>query len=109
VRLSTKCQGKERGARRKCYALPDLASELVRNHHVSPKKKVQQKQAAGDHAAAEIVKSISPNAWQHVHLIGAFDFEQTESQIDIDALAARYDDPDFWNRALVEAPDDSLT
>jgi hypothetical protein len=70
-----------------------------------------QKQAAGDYAAAKIVKDISPNAWQHVHLIGAFDFEQTESQIDIDALAARYDydDPDFWNRALVEAPDDSLT
>jgi hypothetical protein len=67
-----------------------------------------QKQAAGDHAAADIVKDISPNAWQHVHLIGAFDFEQTESQIDIDALAARYDDPDFWNRALIEAPDDSL-
>jgi hypothetical protein len=60
------------------------------------------------HAAADIVKDISPNAWQHVHLIGAFDFEQTESQIDIDALAARYDDPDFWNRALIEAPDDSL-
>ena len=54
-----------------------------------------QKQAAGDHAAADIVKDISPNAWQHVHLIGAFDFEQTESQIDIDALAARYDDPDL--------------
>jgi len=67
-----------------------------------------QKQAAGDDAAADIVKDISPNAWQHVHLIGAFDFEQTESQIDIDALAARYDDPDFWNRALIEAPDDSL-
>jgi len=29
-----------------------------------------QKQAAGDHAAADIVKDISPNAWQHVHLIG---------------------------------------
>jgi hypothetical protein len=68
-----------------------------------------QKQAAGDYAVAEIVKDISPNACQHVHLIGAFDFEQTESQTDIDALAARYDDPDFWNRALVEAPDDSLT
>ena len=38
---------------------------------------------------------VSPNAWQHVHLIGAFDFERTESQIDLDALAARYDDPDF--------------
>jgi hypothetical protein len=59
-------------------------------------------------AAADIVKDISPNAWQHVHLIGAFDFEQTESQIDINALAARYDDPTFWNRALIEAPDDPL-
>jgi hypothetical protein len=37
-----------------------------------------------------------------------FNFEQTESQIDIDALAARYDDPDFWNRAVIEAPGDSL-
>ena len=27
-----------------------------------------KKQAAGDHVAAEIVKEISPNAWQHVHL-----------------------------------------
>ena len=30
------------------------------------------------------------------------------SRVYIDALAARYDDPDFWNRALIEAPDDSL-
>jgi hypothetical protein len=37
-----------------------------------------------------------------------FDFEQTESQIDIDALAARYNDPDLWKRALIEAPDDFL-
>ncbi len=46
----------------------------------------EQKRASGDHAAAAIVKDISPNAWQHVHLIGAFDFEQTGSGIDIDAL-----------------------
>jgi hypothetical protein len=67
-----------------------------------------QKQAVGGHLAADIVKNISPNAWQHVHLTGAFNFEQTESQIDIDSLVARYDDPDFWNRGLIEAPDDSL-
>jgi hypothetical protein len=34
----------------------------------------EQKLASGDQAAADIVKGISPNAWQHVHLIGAFDF-----------------------------------
>jgi hypothetical protein len=44
--------------------------------------------AAGDQAAADIVRDVSSNAWQHVHLIGAFDLEETESQIDIDALAA---------------------
>ena len=67
-----------------------------------------QKQAAGDPVAAEIVKEISPNAWQNVHLIGAFNFEPTEWHIDIDALAARYDDPEFWNRALIEEPNDPL-
>jgi hypothetical protein len=40
--------------------------------------------------------------------VGAFNFEQTESHIDIDALAARYDEPEFWNRALIEEPDDPL-
>jgi hypothetical protein len=86
---------------------PGLNAKAPRS--VRRRRVYAQKQAAGDHAAAEIVKDVSPNAWQHIHLIGAFDFEQTESQIDIHALAARYDDPDFWNRALVEAPDDSLT
>jgi hypothetical protein len=66
------------------------------------------KLASGDEAAADIVKDVSPNAWQHVHLIGAFDFEETESQIDIEELAARYDDPAFWTRALVEASEDLL-
>ena len=68
----------------------------------------EQKRASGDHAAAAIVKNISPNAWQHVHLIGAFDFEQAGSGIDIDALAARYNDPTFWSRALIEPADDPL-
>jgi hypothetical protein len=70
----------------------------------------EQKRASGDHAAAaaDIVKNTSPNAWGHVHLIGAFDFEPTESGIDIDALVARYDDPAFWNRALVETPEELL-
>lgn len=67
-----------------------------------------QKQAVRDHVAADIVKDISPDAWQHVQLIGAFNFEQTESQIEIDALAVLHHDPDFWNRAVIEAPGDSL-
>ena len=68
----------------------------------------EQKRAAGDHEAADIVKGVSPNAWQHIHLIGAFDFDQAESPVDIDALAARFSDPAFWNRALREDPEPAL-
>jgi TnpA family transposase len=66
----------------------------------------EQKRASGDHAAADIVKDISPNAWQHVHLIGAFDFEPAGSDIDMEALAARYHDPALRKRALLEPSHD---
>jgi hypothetical protein len=45
------------------------------------------------------VKGVSPVAWQHVNLFGTIEFSRTPLSIDIDALA-RYDDPDYWNRAL---------
>ena len=55
-----------------------------------------QKQGAGDRA----IKGVSPVAWQHVNLFGTIEFSQTPLSTDLDALAARYDDPDYWNRAL---------
>ena len=66
-----------------------------------------QKQGAGDQAAMDIIKGVSPVAWQHVNLFGTIEFSQTPMSIDLDALAARYDDPDYWNRALRGDLDDS--
>lgn len=34
----------------------------------------EQKQAAGDQGAQAIIKGISPVAWQHVNLLGSFEF-----------------------------------
>ncbi|ESQ12286.1 MAG TPA: hypothetical protein DDY14_17745 [Chromatiaceae bacterium] len=62
-----------------------------------------QKQAAGDLEALEIRRHISPVAWQHINLFGRFEFTQTRSGVDLDALAARYNDPEFWSQALREA------
>lgn len=62
----------------------------------------EQKQAAGDVEALEILRHISPVAWQHINLFGRFEFTQTGSGVDLDALAERYNDPDFWERALRE-------
>ena len=61
-----------------------------------------QKKVAGDEAAINILKHISPIAWQHINLFGRFEFTQTGSHVDLDALAERYNDPDFWSRVLRE-------
>ncbi|MBV6744645.1 hypothetical protein [Xanthomonas vasicola] len=51
----------------------------------------------------ELIGSISPVAWQRVNLVGAFEFSQTGITVDIDALAAYYDDPAYWARILQTA------
>ena len=43
---------------------------------------------------------MSPVAWQHINLIGQFEFNADSSQIDIDALVERYADPAFWRKSL---------
>jgi len=45
---------------------------------------------------------VSPVAWRHVNLTGSFDFSATASPIDLDALTARYADPEIWCRSLQE-------
>ncbi|MFC6280023.1 MULTISPECIES: Tn3 family transposase [Polaromonas] len=60
----------------------------------------EQKLAAGDLEAAELVKKVSPVAWQHVNLFGSFEFSDTESGIDLDALAAQFADPNYWRSAM---------
>jgi TnpA family transposase len=62
----------------------------------------EQKKAIGDLEAIEIIKRISPIAWQHINLFGKFEFMHIDSRVDLDALAERYNDPDFWNRVLQE-------
>jgi len=61
-----------------------------------------QKQATGDEATLTVLKKVSPVAWRHVNLTGAFDFTGTPSSIDLDALMTRYSDPELWKRSLQE-------
>jgi hypothetical protein len=59
----------------------------------------EHKRAAGDQQALAILAGISPVAWQHVYLFGTFDFSAPMATVDLDALAARYADPVYWNSA----------
>jgi len=65
----------------------------------------ERKLAADDQEAIKILRGTSPVAWRDVNLIGKFDFAPRTSQVDIEALAARYNDPDFWRRSMQETDD----
>jgi hypothetical protein len=51
-------------------------------------------------------QGISPAAWRNVHLIGNFDFTTASSEVDIEAIAARYQNEDFWRRSMSEVEDE---
>jgi len=65
-----------------------------------------QKAAAGELEAIKILQGISPVAWRNVNLIGNFDFTDGSSEIDIEGVAARYQNEDFWRRSMSEAEDE---
>ena len=66
----------------------------------------EQKVAAGDLEAIKILKSTSPVAWRNINLIGNFDFTTEPLAVDMEALAAFYQNEDFWLRSLQETDDD---
>jgi len=58
----------------------------------------EQKLAVGDQDVLNILKGVSPVAWQNVNLFGSFEFNQSTSKVDIDALVANYADPAYWSK-----------
>ena len=66
----------------------------------------EHKRAMGDEAAMAFIASMSPVAWRHVNLFGAMDFGAATTPVDIDALASRYADPEYWARMLQAAAEE---
>ena len=71
-------------------------------------KVYEQKSAAGDQEAIQLLRGVSPCAWQHVNLFGAIEFTQRVSKVDLDELATRYTNPTVWNKVLQENYDEPL-
>ena len=45
-------------------------------------------QAAGNRKALELLKQISPVAWQHIHFLGHYAFRDKQHPIDLEAILA---------------------
>jgi Tn3 transposase DDE domain len=83
-----------------------IANAIIYYNTLLLSRVYEHKLAANDQNAIEILKGISPVAWRNVNLIGNFDFTTGTSPVDIEALAERYENRDFWRRSLQEADDD---
>jgi TnpA family transposase len=84
-----------------------IANAIIYYNTLLLSRVYEQKLAAGDLEAIKVLKGTSPVAWRDVNLIGNFDFSTSSTPVDIEALAARYQDEDFWRRSMTEGDDDS--
>jgi len=84
-----------------------IANAIIYYNTLLLSRVYEQKLAAGDLEAIKVLKSTSPVAWRDVNLIGSFDFSTSSTPVDIEALAACYQDEDFWRRSMTEGDDDS--
>jgi TnpA family transposase len=84
-----------------------IANAIIYYNTLLLSRVYEQKLAAGDLEAIKVLKSTSPVAWRNVNLIGNFDFTTSSTPVDMEALAARYQNEDFWRRSMTEGDDDS--
>ena len=82
-----------------------IANAIIYYNTLLLSRVYEQKLAADDQEAIKILRGTSPVAWRDVNLIGNFDFAAGTSRVDIEALAARYNDPVFWRRSMHESDD----
>jgi hypothetical protein len=83
-----------------------IANAIIYYNTLLLSRVYEQKLALNDQEAIKILRGISPVAWRDVNLIGNFDFSAGTSRVDIEALAPRYNNPDFWRRSMQETDDD---
>ncbi|MGF6766250.1 TnpA family transposase [Paraburkholderia sp. GAS33] len=77
-----------------------IANAIIHYNTALLSRVYEQKRAAGDHDAMALIAGMSPVAWQHINLFGSFEFSPADASVDIDALAAHYADPAWWNRIV---------
>jgi hypothetical protein len=74
-----------------------IANAVIYYNAAISSRVLEQRHAAGDDGTVEILKGISPVAWQHVNLFGRFEFKQ-RGKIDLAALVKVFDEPECWSR-----------
>jgi TatD DNase family protein len=67
--------------------------------HIELAKKTNKALVIHDRDAVAFIQGMSPVAWQHVNMFGSFEFSDEEPTVDLEELAERYADSEFWAKA----------
>jgi TnpA family transposase len=73
-----------------------IANAVIYYNTALLSKIYEKKLAEGDHEAIELLKSVSPVAWQNVNLYGNFVFSDLAVDVDLDMIAETFGDPALW-------------
>ncbi len=60
-----------------------------------------QKEKAGRKEEADLIKRISPIAWQNVNLLGRFEFHRQQSVVNIDEMISLFEQKIVWQQLKV--------
>ena len=82
-----------------------IANAIIYYNMLLLSRVYEQKLAADDQEAIQFIKNVSPAAWRNINLIGNMDFTGEPTIVNIEALAARFNDPNFWRKSLEDDAD----
>lgn len=61
-----------------------------------------QKEKAGRHEEVDLIKRISPIAWQNVNLLGRFEFHNQQNEINIEEMISLFEQKIIWQQVKVD-------
>lgn len=73
-----------------------IANAVIYYNTALLSKIYEKKLAEGDNEAIELLKGVSPVAWQNVNLYGNFVFTENAVDVDLDMIAETFGDPALW-------------
>ena len=82
-----------------------IANAIIYYNMLLLSRVYEQKLAADDQEAIQFIKNVSPAAWRNINLIGNMDFTGEPTTVNIEALASRFNDPNFWRKSLEDDAD----
>jgi len=81
--------------------LAEVCLSVWKFYQSQPRSTLIFTQSAGRKEEADLIKRISPIAWQNVNLLGRFEFHRQQSVVNIDEMISLFEQKIVWQQLKV--------